>query len=110
MKHTGTLKVSGWHRQKHALTSPMADFPVPLARPAWESFLGELGLDDHGAALLAAARPLGDVGSAIRAWAWRHGRRHFIPEPVLDALGLKFDAGEDVMPRGRMPANLKAAR
>ncbi len=54
---------------------------------AWEKFIGSAGFPESGCASLVAGGTR--EGSAIRSWVLANYTRRYVPEHILDALGLR---------------------
>lgn len=54
---------------------------------AWEKFIGSAGFTESGCASLVAGGTR--EGSAIRSWVLANYTRRYVPENILDALGLR---------------------
>jgi hypothetical protein len=89
-------KRSGWHRQaelKETGDFRLMDFNEPAQ---WDLLLRRHAIADDETALIILGLPKADPrGRAMRAFARREYSKRFVPEAVLEFLGL--DGGEGVM-------------
>lgn len=83
-KSGGSLKKSGWHRiNGYRLIGKMREDWTPSA---WDRLLRELGISD--AVAVGAVLEISERGEKLRGFVERELERSYIPEAVLDALGL----------------------
>jgi hypothetical protein len=55
-------------------------------RSAWEKFLNSLDIPESSCVVLMAAGT--QQGESIRSWVWNNYATRYVPEYILDALGL----------------------
>lgn len=86
-KTGGGLKKSGWHVQNgYRLAGKMHEDWTPSA---WEKLLRELGISE--AMAINVALESSERGMMLRSFAKRECGRKYVPEDVLDVLGIRSD-------------------
>lgn len=61
---------------------------VAVVPSAWEKFIAHIGLTKADEATLAQR-------ADVRRWALKHVRKHYIPEPLLEAMGIAVEMDWD---------------
>jgi hypothetical protein len=66
----------------------------PVVPAKWELFLRELNLSDSGALEAISYPPPNETGTRIKNWVNRNYRNVFVPEIILQTMGIEtgFDA------------------
>lgn len=77
-------KPTGWHKQS-TLGRPPA--PIVWVPSAWENQLTKLSLTESAASAEIQART--STGKTLRKWVRSHYTRRFVPEPILELVGVK---------------------
>ena len=60
---------------------------APSEPSAWEEFLSSLGILESNCAALMAAKT--QEGQTVRSWVWQNYATRYVPEYILDLLGLR---------------------
>lgn len=88
MKTAGERRISGWHQAQERFAAGSFGCDAPKVTK-WEKLLRELAVGEDQA--LAAVRSCNGVGTTIRAFVRKVFLRRYVPEAVLEEMGLLYD-------------------
>jgi hypothetical protein len=94
MANGGKQKRSGWHVQAEMNCGVIPIWGVPDGPSRWDLLLRDLGMTDAAAVLTLMADPKSAAAAQLRSFARQNRHRAFVPEVVLEALGLPMSTGD----------------
>jgi hypothetical protein len=60
---------------------------IPVQKTGWEKFIAEIGIQEHETLRVLSSR--NEKSASIRSWVNANCRSSFVPEPVLEMLGIE---------------------